>query len=199
MDQWNCIEFCVKNEIKRAMKCRLRYLARLLWAEHKFNCGIIVSGRPRRCQWRCPSTSTTDKNIEAVKKIILDNRGIIIREVADDVGTSSGLCHAIFADVLGMKLAAAKIVIKLQSFEQKQSCMNIAQEMLTPFNEDPNLLKKIITGDESWVCGYDIKTKARSSKWKAFCCDWGDKRTVGDTKKRISELFRKLEKMKLTT
>ena len=33
-----------------------------------------------------PSTSTIDENIEAVKKMILDNRRITIREVADDVG-----------------------------------------------------------------------------------------------------------------
>ena len=33
-----------------------------------------------------PSTSTTDENIEAIKKMILDNRRITIREVADDVG-----------------------------------------------------------------------------------------------------------------
>ena len=26
--------------------------------------------------------------------------------------------------------------------------------------------KKVITGDESWVYGYDIKTKAQSSQWK---------------------------------
>ena len=39
-----------------------------------------------------PSTSTTDENIEAVKKIILDNRRITIREVADDVGILFGLC-----------------------------------------------------------------------------------------------------------
>ena len=33
-----------------------------------------------------PSTATTDENIEAVKKMILDNRGIVIRAIADDVG-----------------------------------------------------------------------------------------------------------------
>ena len=32
-----------------------------------------------------PSTSTTEENFEAVKKMILDNRPITIREVADDV------------------------------------------------------------------------------------------------------------------
>ena len=57
-----------------------------------------------------PSTSTTDDNIEAVKKIILDNRLICIIEVADDVGILFGSWQAIFTDVLGMKRATAKIV-----------------------------------------------------------------------------------------
>ena len=44
--------------------------------------------------------------------------------------------------------------------------MDIAQEMLTTFNYDSDLLKKVITGDESWVYGYDIETKAQSYQWK---------------------------------
>ena len=46
------------------------------------------------------STSTTDENVKAVKKMILDSRRITIQEVADDVGISFGLCQAIFTDVL---------------------------------------------------------------------------------------------------
>ena len=49
-----------------------------------------------------PSTSTTDENIKAVKKMILDNRRITFREVADDVAISFSSCQAIFTDVLGM-------------------------------------------------------------------------------------------------
>ena len=37
-----------------------------------------------------PSPSTTDENIEAVKKRILDNRLITIREVDDDIDISFG-------------------------------------------------------------------------------------------------------------
>ena len=37
-----------------------------------------------------PSTSTTNENIEAVKKLTLDNRRITITEVVDDVGISFG-------------------------------------------------------------------------------------------------------------
>ena len=62
--------------------------------------------------------------------------------------------------------AAAKSVPKLLNFEQKQHRIYIAQKMLTMFNDDPDLLKKVITGDESWVYGYDIETKAQSSQWK---------------------------------
>ena len=84
-----------------------------------------------------PSTSTT---IEAVQKII--------REVAVDVSISFGSCQAIFTDVLGMKSAVAKIVPKLQSFAQEQHHMDIAQAMLTNLNDDSDLLKNVITGDE---------------------------------------------------
>ena len=60
-----------------------------------------------------------------------------------------------------MKRAAAKIVPKLFNFEQKQRRIDIAQEILATFNNDPDLLKKVITRDESWVYGYDIITKAK--------------------------------------
>ena len=47
-------------------------------------------------------------------------------------------------DVLDMKRAVAKIVPKL----------DIAQKILTTFNDDSDLLKKVITGDESRVYVY---------------------------------------------
>ena len=39
---------------------------------------------------------------------------------------------------------------KFLNFEQKQLRMDMAQDMLTTFNDDPDLIKKVvITGDES--------------------------------------------------
>ena len=32
--------------------------------------------------------------------------------------------------------------------------------------DDENVLKKVITGDESWVYGYDPEAKQQSSQWK---------------------------------
>ena len=44
--------------------------------------------------------------------------------------------------------------------------MDIAQKILTTFNDDSDLLKKVITGGQSWVYGHDIETKTQSSQWK---------------------------------
>ena len=50
-----------------------------------------------------------------MKKIILDNRRITIRQVTDDVDISFGSCQAIFTDVFRMKHEAANIVLKTTS------------------------------------------------------------------------------------
>ena len=42
--------------------------------------------------------------------------------------------------------------------------MDIAQEILTTISDYKDLLKKVITGKESWV---NIETKPQSSQWKA--------------------------------
>ena len=51
-----------------------------------------------------------------MKKIILDNCRIIIREVTDEVGVSFGSYQAIFVDIVGPKSAATKVVQNLQKF-----------------------------------------------------------------------------------
>ena len=61
----------------------------------------------------------------------------------------------------------AKFVPRLLSQEQKEFCAAVAQDLLETANNDPDFLKKVITGDESWVYGYDPETKAQSSQWKS--------------------------------
>ncbi|UYV65632.1 hypothetical protein LAZ67_3004911 [Cordylochernes scorpioides] len=115
---------------------------------------------------RHSSTSTTDEKINEVEKMILANRRITVREVAEDLNISIGSCHSIFINDLGMRRVAAKFVPKLLNCDQKQHRMNIANEMLDSVRDDPNLLQRVITGDEAWVYGYDVETKAQSSQWK---------------------------------
>ena len=52
------------------------------------------------------------------------------------------------------------------TIEQKDLRSEIAQDNLEIVSDDENVLKKVITGDESWVYGYDPETKQQSSQWK---------------------------------
>ncbi|UYV78503.1 hypothetical protein LAZ67_16001800 [Cordylochernes scorpioides] len=173
MDQRTCIKFCVKNEIKCADAFRMLTVA---YGESTLDrCNVYrwykmfsegredVNDEERAGR---PSTSTTDEKINEVEKMILANRRITVREVAEDLNISIGSCHSIFINDLGMRRVTAKFVPKLLNCDQKQHRMNIANEMLDSVRDDPNLLQRVITGDEAWVYGYDVETKAQSSQWK---------------------------------
>ena len=72
--------------------------------------------------------STTDDNIEAIKKMILDNREITIREVANDVRLMPRNFYGCFRH----ETCGSEDYSKLLNFVQKQLRMDIAQEILTP-------------------------------------------------------------------
>ena len=50
---------------------------------------------------------------------------------------------------------AAKFVSWVLSQEQKEFHTEVAQDLLETTNKDTDFPKKVITGGESWVCGYD--------------------------------------------
>ena len=92
----------------------------------------------------------------------MQDRRITVRELADEVWVSIGLVHTILTADLGLRRVPAKFVPKLLAMEQKQLRLEIAQDMLDYVESDSNFLNTVITGDESWVYGYDPETKAQS-------------------------------------
>ena len=84
-----------------------------------------------------------------MKKTTLDNRQITIRDVADDVGNIVLLIPAIFYGCFRPKICGCDIVPNLLNFKQKQRPLDIAKEILMTFESNSDLLKKVITGDES--------------------------------------------------
>jgi hypothetical protein len=58
-----------------------------------------------------------------------------------------------------MCIVVAKFVSKLLSQEQQQLRLEVAWDMLECANGDPEFLKTVITGNETWVYGYDPETK----------------------------------------
>jgi len=55
---------------------------------------------------------------------------------------------------------------KLLTVEQKETHLAVDRDLLQCADDDANLMKTVITSDESWVYRYDSETKAQSSQWK---------------------------------
>ena len=50
--------------------------------------------------------------------------------------------------------------------DQREQRQTIARDLFERSCEDVQFLKNTVTGDESWVYGYDPETKQQSSQWK---------------------------------
>ena len=112
-----------------------------------------------------PSTSTNDDHVDRVRAVILGNRRLTVREVADEVGISTGSFHQIFTEKLQLRRFSAKFVPSLLTDGQKENRVGISRELLANAKGNENFLKNIITGDETWVYGYDVETTMQSSQW----------------------------------
>lgn len=95
-------------------------------------------------------------------KIVLDNRRFTVRDVAEDIGKSFSLFNAIFSNFFLLE----KFILNLLNFDQKKLRMRVAQELLNDINEDPDLLKRVITGNQTWVYDYDVEAKTQTSQRK---------------------------------
>ena len=145
IEQRVCLKFCVSNGItatessKMSQKCFMESTLSQVFEWHKAlsEGREVVKNLPHASR---PSSSVNDDNIEKVKKIMLENRRIGIRGVAETLNISYRSTQHIVFHVLGMKRIA-----------------NVT--------DDPTFIKRIITGDETWVDKYDVETAQQSSEW----------------------------------
>ena len=104
--------------------------------------------------------------MDQVHKKVLEDRRLTVQEINAEVGISTGSVHAILTEDLNLRRVSAKFVPKLLTEQQKELWKEISEDMLDFTNHDPEFIKTIITGDETWVYGYNPQTKFQSSQWK---------------------------------
>ena len=68
---------------------------------------------------------------------------------------------------LGMQNMCAKMLPRLLTIEQKARRPNVSQDIFQRPETDDKILKRVITGDESWTFQYDPEIKRKSCQWKA--------------------------------
>ncbi|UYV75225.1 hypothetical protein LAZ67_12002981, partial [Cordylochernes scorpioides] len=113
-----------------------------------------------------PSTSTTPEKVNKVLELVREDRRITVREVAEEAGISLGSTQSILKDILGVRRLNAVLVPKDLTFDQKNARKETASLNLEAKTDDPELLKRVITGDETWIYGFDSETTQQASEWR---------------------------------
>ena len=103
-----------------------------------------------------PSTITADENIEAVEHIVMRDRQIYIRRLAEEVAISKTTVHEIMNNHMDMKKVCTRWVPNLLIPIQCTNGVDCCQELLQQSEVNPdNFFDCIVTGDESWTRHYD--------------------------------------------
>ena len=69
-------------------------------------------------------------------------------------------------DDLNMKRVSAKFVPRLLTEDQRNNCLNVCYDLREQVINDPQILSKAVSRDETWCYGYDPETKQASSQYK---------------------------------
>jgi hypothetical protein len=84
---------------------------------------------------------------------------LTVRELEEGLGIPRTIVSEILKRYLGKKRVAVKYDLRLLSQEQKEYRAEVAEDLFETTNNDPDFIRKVITGDESSVYGYDTETK----------------------------------------
>ncbi|XP_055307458.1 protein GVQW3-like [Sitodiplosis mosellana] len=97
---------------------------------------------------RRPKTSTDENHVKKIKDLVLENRRSTIRDIADTVDISFGSVQTILKDILHLRRVKSRLVPKTLNLLEKERRVHVCETLLSDYQ---NVLKCIITGDETWI------------------------------------------------
>jgi len=89
-----------------------------------------------------------------------------IDEISEITGLSWSSCQKTLMEDLNMKRVSTKFVPWLLTENQKDNRLNVCYDLREQVGNDPQILSKVETRDETWCYSYDPETKQALSQWK---------------------------------
>ncbi|UYV79392.1 hypothetical protein LAZ67_17002449 [Cordylochernes scorpioides] len=168
-----CIEFCVKLQISATETFEMLNKAfpndapkrTTVFEWHsRFKAGrISIEEDPRQGR---PKFQRTDENVQKITDLIKENPRTTLLELEQDTGISKTTIGRIVTEDLKLKKIPAKFIPRFLTNEQKLCRLATCEDMMEMTRTDPEWKYKIITGDETWVYGYDPESKPQSAEWR---------------------------------
>jgi len=110
---------------------------------------------------------TTPEIIDQIHKLILEDRHILAKSIAEQLGISRERVGSVIHEDLDVRKFSAKWVPKCLNADQKRQWCQSSGQLLEFFQRDPNdFLSRLVTMDETWLYHYDLETKQQSVEWR---------------------------------
>lgn len=113
-----------------------------------------------------PSTSTTEDNIHKVREAVRTQPKSSVRLLEQELEIPRTIVHRILVENLGLKKVNARFVPHELTDSQKMNRIDHCKDLIENSERDPQWLKSIVTGDETWCFQYDPETKRQSAEWR---------------------------------
>jgi len=103
---------------------------------------------------------TTPQIIDQIHELILEDRRISAKSIAEQLSKSHERVGSIIHEDLDLRKFSAKWVPKWLNADQKRQQCRSSEQILDFFRRDPNdFLSRFVTMDETWLYHYDPETK----------------------------------------
>jgi len=102
-----------------------------------------------------PSTTRTSDNTARVRELVRSDRRLAVNMIADEVNLNREAVHQLLTEELGMRKVCAKMVPRNLTEQQRDARVSVCVKLLEQVEADPELMQRVITGDESWLFQYE--------------------------------------------
>jgi len=107
-----------------------------------------------------PKTVTTPEITDKTHELIVEDRRISAKSIAEQLGISRERVGSIIHEDLDMRKLSAKWVPKCPKADQKRQQCQSSEQLLEFFRRDLNdFLSRLVNMDETWLYHYDPETK----------------------------------------
>ncbi|XP_076028457.1 protein GVQW3-like [Oratosquilla oratoria] len=155
----------IHGEIKNVLKddC-LSYSTMKMWMSRSRSGHFEVTDEPRSGR---PTSATTEEKAEPMRVMILEDRRISAKVIAETLGISCQRVGHIIHNILDMRKLSAKWVPKCLKADQKRIRVTTSKTIFDRFTAGmANFMARLVTKDETWLHNYDPLTNQQSVEWR---------------------------------
>jgi histone-lysine N-methyltransferase SETMAR len=112
-----------------------------------------------------PVDATTPENVEKGEQLVLEDTRLKKKQLAEMVGVSFTTILNILHQHLGLSKVSARWVPRMLTPLQKRQRVECSEFLDLCWDNHDEILRRIVTGDETWVHHYDPESKQESMHW----------------------------------